>query len=194
MMPHTLKLAKHSKLWKISRFPENFQEISRKKSRKVWNLIFWVQNQFQWLKSSGNDAPYMEIGEKSKFRRISRFPEYFRKKSRKMGNLKFWVQNQVLWPKLSGKNTLNIEIGQKLVNFWEFPDFQISNIQIPEKLEIGNSELKIKASELNWKGKIPNILILAKTSQFPGVSRFPDSQFPNSRNFQMPPKLAKNYC
>ena len=71
-------------------------------------------------------------------------------------------------------------------------DFQISNFQIPEKLEIWNSEFKIKLSDLNWVGKIPNILKLAKTSQFLAVSRFPDFQFPNSRNFQMSSKVAKN--
>ena len=31
-------------------------------------------------------------------------------------------------------------------------------------------------------GKISNILKLAKTSQFLGISRFPDFQFPDSRN------------
>ena len=79
-----------------------------------------------------------------------------------------------------------------IANSGKFPDFQKISGKIPEKLEFWNSDFKIKLSDLNWVGKIPNILKLAKTSQFPGVSRFPDSQFPNSRNFQMPPKVAKN--
>ena len=40
-----------------------FQKISGKVPEKCGNLIFWVQNQFQWLKLSGNDAPYIEIGQ-----------------------------------------------------------------------------------------------------------------------------------
>ena len=91
-----------------------------------------MQNQFQWLKSSGNDAPYIEIGEKKQI------PE----------------------------------------------NFQISRIfleKIQKNGKFEKSEFKIKFCDVNWLGKIPNILKLAQTSQFPGISRFPDVQFPDSR-------------
>ena len=59
-------------------------------------------------------------------------------------------------------------------------------------LDIWNSELKIKISDLNWVGKIAHILKLAKTSQFPGISRFQISKFqiPEiSRCLQKLPKI-----
>ena len=74
----------------------------------------------------------------------------------------------------------------KLDKSSQFPgisSFQISNFQIPEKVEIWNSDFKIKLSDLNWVGKIPNILKLAKTSQFLRIWRFPISRF------QIPEKL-----
>ena len=76
--------------------------------------------------------------------------------------------------------------------FRKFPIFKKNLGKIPEKFEIWISEFKIKVSDLNWVGKIPHTLKLAKTSQFMGGSRNPDFQFPNSRNFQMSPKVAKN--
>ena len=51
-------------------------------------------------------------------------------------------------------------------------------------VEIGIFKLWVE-NQGQWpklSGKIPNILKLAKTSQFPGIVRFPDFQFPNSRN------------
>jgi len=39
-----------------------FQKISGIVPEKFGNLIFWVQNQFQRLTLSGNDAQYIEIG------------------------------------------------------------------------------------------------------------------------------------
>ena len=70
------------------KFPD-FQKISRKfpekKSRKLWNLIFWVQNQFQWLKSSGNDAPYIEIGEKKQIPENFQISRIFLEKIQKNG-------------------------------------------------------------------------------------------------------------
>ena len=69
----------------------------------------------------------------------------------------------------------------KKANSGEFPDFQNISGKNPEKWEMWNSEFKIKFCDLNWVRKIPNILELAQTSQFPGISRFPDFQFPDSR-------------
>ena len=66
-------------------------------------------------------------------------------------------------------------------NCGKFPDFQNISRKNPEKWEIWNSELKIKASDLNWVGKTPNVLKFAKTSQLPGIFRFSDFQFPDSR-------------
>ena len=78
-IPNIMKLAKTRQFPEISRFPEN----SGKVPEKFGSLIFWVQNQFQWLKSSGNDAPYIEIGEKKQIPenfQISRiFPEKIQK-------------------------------------------------------------------------------------------------------------------
>ena len=60
MMPNMSKSAKPGKFQRISRVPENSEEAPEKSE----SLIFWVQNQFQWLKLSGNDAQYVEIGQK----------------------------------------------------------------------------------------------------------------------------------
>ena len=57
---HYIEIAKTSQFQGISRFPEN----SGKVPEKFGSLILWAQNQFQWLKWSGNDAPYIEIGQK----------------------------------------------------------------------------------------------------------------------------------
>ena len=57
--PNILKLAKTRQFPEISRFPEN----SGKVPEKFGSLMFWMQNQFQWLKLSGNDAQYVEIGQ-----------------------------------------------------------------------------------------------------------------------------------
>ena len=69
----------------------------------------------------------------------------------------------------------------KKANSGEFPDFQNISGKNPEKWEMWNFEFKIKFSDLNWVRKIPNILKLAQTSQFPGISGFPDFKFPDSR-------------
>ena len=82
-IPNMLKLAKNSKFRRISRFPETFW----KKSRKIWNLKFWVQNQAQWPKLSGKNTQHIEIGQKTANSRAFwdfpivnfQFPENFRK-------------------------------------------------------------------------------------------------------------------
>ena len=58
IMPDMLNLTKEAN----SREYPYFQ-ISGKIPEKCGNLIICVQNQFQWLKFSGNDAPYIEIGQ-----------------------------------------------------------------------------------------------------------------------------------
>ena len=63
----------------------------------------------------------------------------------------------------------------KIANSGEFPDFQKISGKIPEKLEFQKSEFKIKLSHLNKEGRILNILKLAQTSQFQGISRFPEN-------------------
>ena len=113
IMPNMLNLAKVAKSREYPCFQKISGKITEKNPDKFLDLIFWVQNQFQWLKSSGNDAPYMEIGEKKQI------PE----------------------------------------NFQIFRIFPEKN---PEKWEIWNSEFKIKFCDLNWVGKIPYILKLAK--------------------------------
>ena len=63
MIPNMLELAQNCKFLRISRFPENFW----KDSRNIWILKFWLQNQFQWLKLSGNDTQCVGIGPKQQF-------------------------------------------------------------------------------------------------------------------------------
>ena len=69
---------------------------------------------------SRNDAPYVEIGQKTVISRI--FPEIpnISGKFQKWLNLKFRVQNQVPWQKVSGKNTQYIEISQNQPNLGHF--------------------------------------------------------------------------
>ena len=141
MMPHTLKLAKHSKLWKISRFPNNFQ----KKLRKI--LKFDIL--------SAKSISVTEIKWK-------------------------WYPIHRNW--------------SKKANSGEFPDFQKISGKNPEKLEIWNSEFKIKFCNLHWVGKIPNILKLAKKQPIPGhfeISRLSISRF---QKISGNSKSAKNYC
>ena len=56
IISNTSKLAKTGKFQRISRVPENSEGCPK----NFGNLIFWVQNQFQWLKLSGKNTQYVE--------------------------------------------------------------------------------------------------------------------------------------
>ena len=84
-------------------------------------------------------------------------------------------------------------------NFWififlEFPDstFQkIWNLEIPGNWKFKTSEWKIKLSDQNWVGKIPNILQFVKCSNFQRISRFSGIwKSGNSGKHQKCPKLT----
>ena len=69
----------------------------------------------------------------------------------------------------------------KTANSRDFPNFQKISGRISGKLKFWISEHKIKLSDKNWEGKIPNTLKLVKISQFQATSRFPNFQIPDFR-------------
>ena len=61
----------------------------------------------------------------------------------------------------------------------------------PGKLEFWNSGLKIKLSDQNWVGKIPNMLKLVKNSNFQRISRFSGIWNLEIWKFWKSPKMPK---
>ena len=114
-----------------------------------------------------------EFDQSSKFQRISMFPENIWKSSRKMWKFDILSAKSISVSTIEWKWCPIHWNWPNIANSWKFPDFQNISGKNPEKWEIWNSEFKIKLSDVNWVGKICNILKLAKTSQFPGISKFP---------------------
>ena len=125
MIPNILDLAQNSKFWRIPRFPEN----SWKDYRNIWILKFWLQNQFQWLKLSGNDTQYVGIGPKQQilenFQISRKFLERFQK----------YLNFEILSSKSSSVTKSEWEKypihwnWSKSVNSRQFPDFPTSRFQ-----------------------------------------------------------------
>ena len=173
MIPNMLELAQNSTFQRFSQFPENFW----KNFWKTGILNFWAQYQVEWQKLSGKNTQDIEIGQNQlipgKFH-ISRFPN-----SRFQENWNFEIlsSKSISVTKTEWEWYPICRNWPKTANSRQLPDFQISKFQISKKLEFWISEHKIKFSDKNWVGKIPNTLKLVKTSQFQAISRFPDSRF-----------------
>ena len=170
-------------------FPENIW----KSSRKMWKFdilsaksISVTKIKWKWCPIHWNWQNMANSRKFPDFQKIFRkFPENFQKKSRKI--LELDIQ--------SVKSNSGTEIKWKWCpihrNWWrkancgKFPDFQNISGKNPEKWEMWISEFKIKLCDLNWVRKKPNILKLAQTSQFPGISRFPISRFQKNWKFEI---------
>ena len=181
-----LQFAKNSKFQRISRFPEN--------SWNFWKtgiLKFWAQNPFQWLKLSGNDTQYVGIGPKLQILENFQISRKFLERFQKYMNFEILTSKSISVTKIEWKWYPMCWNWPKTAISWELPDFRKISGKISGQLEFWNSELKIKFSDKNWVGKIPNTLKLVKISQFQAISRFPDFQIPDSRKSQMSPKVCK---
>ena len=141
MIPNMLELAQNCKFLRISRFPENFW----KDSRNIWIFKFWLQNQFQWLKLSGNDTQCVGIGPKQQFLENFQISGKFLEKF--LDNWNF----EILSSKSSSVTKTEWEKypihwnWSKSANSRQFPDFPISRFQIPE-----NHRCRQKCAKLLW--------------------------------------------